>query len=758
MFEQEQDSNEEQINNPNVNSDGEQASQPANAGEANNADFKEGQIKEEQTMQPNIGLVREEQYDEADQSQSEQPVESGDDFSEEESLEVPDSKSPSSKKKKIIIIVAIVLVAILISGGLLFAADRIFDINIPFISGLFKAEISENDVIPPTSKETPEEVIGKMFSSFKDIKTSQDSFDLEIKNKDDNQVTTISAQGSRDLSIPEKKKIDYNFKINQSDSGVSVSLAFRYVDETAYIKLTEGSTIPMFDLSDLQNQWFYFGNQEKEDLGIISGSENGESGLNNNEEETISELFKEAKFFKTAESIEGDTIDSVPVFHYIVTLDADGFSEFVTKLEEAGQDKLDNQNLPIPFPIEKIDEMKDSIEKMGNMPVEIWIEKGTYFLRKVSVDNFEADVTRPDGTKGKADVMLNIELNNINDPVNIQAPEGGNSLEKIMQNLFEKLLGQMSLPQNGGIGFGTDMTKDDDGDGLTNQEEFFYNTDPANPDTDGDGFSDGDEVKNGYNPNGAGKLLTFSKGPISLSETEYNELLSTNITGYEPEGLSVNLGPAILEFTDFWNTNPDEPVIWLELKMIPLPNFNLGIKNGEIAIKDVLTKDGKDVYNAESTFESEDFKTFSFSEESYPVMHLRGQRSVYLSGEISEDDIASIRGKVALMLPIDIQTLVFSSGDVGVKKVIGDRTFILESIEGGKVTMKYKGPGNINFVSDAYDKDGNMLNYSYRTTGFPGGKAQDITYEDMYDGDVEMIKIIIPSEVVERVYPFELKK
>jgi hypothetical protein len=37
---------------------------------------------------------------------------------------------------------------------------------------------------------------------------------------------------------------------------------------------------------------------------------------------------------------------------------------------------------------------------------------------------------------------------------------------------------------------------DQDGDGLTDGEEYAANTDPANSDSDGDGLSDGDEVKN----------------------------------------------------------------------------------------------------------------------------------------------------------------------------------------------------------------------------------------------------------------------
>ncbi len=41
---------------------------------------------------------------------------------------------------------------------------------------------------------------------------------------------------------------------------------------------------------------------------------------------------------------------------------------------------------------------------------------------------------------------------------------------------------------------------DFDQDGLSNKEEELYGTDPDNPDTDGDGFSDGVEVANGYDP------------------------------------------------------------------------------------------------------------------------------------------------------------------------------------------------------------------------------------------------------------------
>lgn len=55
---------------------------------------------------------------------------------------------------------------------------------------------------------------------------------------------------------------------------------------------------------------------------------------------------------------------------------------------------------------------------------------------------------------------------------------------------------------------GTDINKvDTDSDGLSDYEEVkTYKTNPLLTDTDEDTFLDGSEVKNGYNPNGEGKL------------------------------------------------------------------------------------------------------------------------------------------------------------------------------------------------------------------------------------------------------------
>ena len=48
---------------------------------------------------------------------------------------------------------------------------------------------------------------------------------------------------------------------------------------------------------------------------------------------------------------------------------------------------------------------------------------------------------------------------------------------------------------------------DEDQDGLNYEEEILFSTDPSFDDTDHDGYLDGEEVRNGFNPLGEGKLL-----------------------------------------------------------------------------------------------------------------------------------------------------------------------------------------------------------------------------------------------------------
>ncbi|MFH1890442.1 MAG: hypothetical protein ABIJ91_02670 [Candidatus Kuenenbacteria bacterium] len=64
---------------------------------------------------------------------------------------------------------------------------------------------------------------------------------------------------------------------------------------------------------------------------------------------------------------------------------------------------------------------------------------------------------------------------------------------------------------------------DSDNDGLTDQEEELYKTNKDNPDTDGDGYNDGEEAANIYDPIRAGDAKLFNSDLMSAyNSTAFN--------------------------------------------------------------------------------------------------------------------------------------------------------------------------------------------------------------------------------------------
>jgi len=75
---------------------------------------------------------------------------------------------------------------------------------------------------------------------------------------------------------------------------------------------------------------------------------------------------------------------------------------------------------------------------------------------------------------------------------------------------------------------------DSDCDGLTNAEEALYGTDPNNADTDGDGYSDGVEVKSGYDPLKPAPGDKIATGTTTVSSAETSDTSSSSTSSSDP--------------------------------------------------------------------------------------------------------------------------------------------------------------------------------------------------------------------------------
>lgn len=83
---------------------------------------------------------------------------------------------------------------------------------------------------------------------------------------------------------------------------------------------------------------------------------------------------------------------------------------------------------------------------------------------------------------------------------------------------------------------------DPDGDGLKNWQEETYKTDPRNPDTDGDGYLDGEEVASGYDP-----TIASPNDALEGTDTSIPRPLPKNLTTHLAQILAEKISSGEIE-------------------------------------------------------------------------------------------------------------------------------------------------------------------------------------------------------------------
>ena len=98
-----------------------------------------------------------------------------------------------------------------------------------------------------------------------------------------------------------------------------------------------------------------------------------------------------------------------------------------------------------------------------------------------------------------------------------------------------------------------DVRKDEDRDGLTLFQEYSYLTDPFDPDSDQDNYTDGEEVRKGYSPTGNGRMDVNHDLLPDVWESQYGLSLAQKNYSGDPDHDGL---PNYLEYAH--GTNPTE--------------------------------------------------------------------------------------------------------------------------------------------------------------------------------------------------------
>jgi hypothetical protein len=224
-------------------------------------------------------------------------------------------------------------------------------------------------------------------------------------------------------------------------------------------------------------------------------------------------LVADSRIFKFKEKLGYNFIGFTLVRGFSLELDAEPALDFVKNYKLITEGKGMTRS--------ELRHVEEWINEVSDMEIEFWVGWSNKNLYRVQVSGIYEEANG-----SKVDFVWILSLDNHNKEVEIAAPENVQTAGDILRGAGglptageaeelpegeEIITGESTeLPVSAGEGATTELGfRDQDRDGLYDTFEFTLGTDPSNPDTDGDGVDDGDEVKEGTNPLGEGMLFEY---------------------------------------------------------------------------------------------------------------------------------------------------------------------------------------------------------------------------------------------------------
>lgn len=297
-------------------------------------------------------------------------------------------------------------------------------------------------------------------------------------------------------------RFDISLISDEMQEGEKIELETRFIQDQAYLKLSLPSS-DIIDLSILENKWL------KVALKDTSITTDLWEGTNK-----IKEAVIEHEPFKIADTFSGSLASGQKTYHYILEFDKVALEKVLLELEA---EDASNQG-------QTQQELKEYINKIELISGELVVGRDDFLMHQFALSITMKEGAYSDDQLQILNLNFNLSLQSFNEPINVVEPDASVAIEEVIGELFESFLANTIEPELDlvdleegdlidednnleGTDLEIDMELDSDLDGLTDYEEInIYGTDPLNPDTDGDSYSDGEEVLNGYNPLGDGLL------------------------------------------------------------------------------------------------------------------------------------------------------------------------------------------------------------------------------------------------------------
>jgi len=377
-----------------------------------------------------------------------------------------------------------------------------------------------------TQKEDPRQIIKSAMQEMQTVKTYNynGTIELDVKNKENSESFNFDVElfGKTDQTDLNNIKAFNNLKIVADISAEDGSQEFSFDldaiqlgQKKAYLKLNDFDlgVIGMMmgpEVSSLKEKWYELDLEELEKLGSASPDSVGDISSTTYDINKIMGLYNKYELLKFQEDLGNIELGNINVYHYKVKLDGIALINFYTDVmkEMVEEQEFNEMFGQIEEDIEKYNYIINEV--VNNIDMEVWIGKEDKMIYRTKMNGrFDKEFIEMLGNKMISEGDISIEefnqelendfeitfdvdlgMNNFNQPVEINEPENAENLMEVINGIFGGFLGAEV----------TETELDTDEDGLPDYIENLYGTDLNNPDTDGDGYTDGEETESGYDP------------------------------------------------------------------------------------------------------------------------------------------------------------------------------------------------------------------------------------------------------------------